>query len=218
MIVPLFPFRKRAMTRPREFDTDAVLTEAMDVFWRWGYEATSVEDLTSATGLSRSSMYQAFGSKRGLFDRVLDRYLAGLGSMVGPLETGEPGLEGVLGFFDNWERGVESSDVDETLGCLVVNSTAELAGRDVEMLAVAVAYRERLLAGFEAALNRAAARRELSRGEPAVRARLLVAAVMGVFVASRGNHDRAAILAWIRAIRAEIETWRIEQPGPDEHP
>ena len=63
------------MGRPREFDEDGVLERALHVFWRLGYEATSVTDLMEATGLAKGSLYKAFGDKRSLFLKALDRYL-----------------------------------------------------------------------------------------------------------------------------------------------
>jgi TetR/AcrR family transcriptional regulator, copper-responsive repressor len=62
------------MARRRNFEEDEVLDRAMDVFWRSGYEGSSMAELTSAMGLSAPSIYGAFHSKRGLFDAVLDRY------------------------------------------------------------------------------------------------------------------------------------------------
>jgi AcrR family transcriptional regulator len=65
--------------RPRAFDTDAALDQALEVFWRHGYEGTGVGELTAAMGINRPSLYAAFGSKEELFGRVLDRYLEGPG-------------------------------------------------------------------------------------------------------------------------------------------
>ncbi len=65
------------MVGVRQFNTEQALDAAMAVFWELGYEATSIEDLTKCTGLSRSSLYSAFGSKEELFLKVIDRYLAG---------------------------------------------------------------------------------------------------------------------------------------------
>src|SRR5271169_1002830 len=62
------------MGRPREFDRDAVLQRAMQVFWAKGYEAASLDDLCDATRLNRSSLYAAFGDKRALFLETIDRY------------------------------------------------------------------------------------------------------------------------------------------------
>ncbi|HEY4249986.1 MAG TPA: TetR/AcrR family transcriptional regulator [Roseomonas sp.] len=62
------------MARPREFDEDEVLQAALRVFWEKGYESTSLSDLLDAMGLTKSSLYQAFGSKEALFWRVVERY------------------------------------------------------------------------------------------------------------------------------------------------
>ncbi|HEX4504407.1 MAG TPA: TetR/AcrR family transcriptional regulator [Alphaproteobacteria bacterium] len=62
------------MARPRVFEEAKVLDRAMDVFWRHGYEGASMAELTKAMGLNSPSIYVAFGSKRGLFDAVLNRY------------------------------------------------------------------------------------------------------------------------------------------------
>lgn len=60
--------------RPREFDLDAALEAAMLVFWRKGYEGASMSDLTAALGVTKPSLYAAFGAKEDLFRSVLDRY------------------------------------------------------------------------------------------------------------------------------------------------
>ncbi len=60
--------------RPREFDMEQALDRAVELFWRHGYEGTSIADLTAALGITRASLYAAFGSKEQLFRRVMDRY------------------------------------------------------------------------------------------------------------------------------------------------
>jgi AcrR family transcriptional regulator len=60
--------------RPREFCVDHALTEALRVFWQKGYEATSLTDLTQAMGITRPSLYAAFGNKESLFRKALDLY------------------------------------------------------------------------------------------------------------------------------------------------
>lgn len=62
------------MARPREFNEDQVLDAAMNVFWRRGYAGTTTQDLVDATGLGRSSLYAAYGSKQGIFEHALIRY------------------------------------------------------------------------------------------------------------------------------------------------
>lgn len=64
------------MARPRNFDEDEVIAKAAEVFGRLGFNAASVDDLLGATGLQRGSLYKAFGSKRNLFEKVLEQALA----------------------------------------------------------------------------------------------------------------------------------------------
>jgi AcrR family transcriptional regulator len=65
------------MARPREFDVDAALDRALEVFWYKGYAGATLPDLTAAMGINRPSLYAAFGDKQALFRRALDRYAAG---------------------------------------------------------------------------------------------------------------------------------------------
>nr|WP_210269082.1 TetR/AcrR family transcriptional regulator [Tardiphaga robiniae] len=67
------------MGRPREFDTDTALDLALHVFWRKGYEGASMADLTEAMGITKPSLYAAFGNKEDLFRKALDRYVDGPG-------------------------------------------------------------------------------------------------------------------------------------------
>src|SRR5579862_671469 len=77
----LFGMKRQKVTstigRPRAFDLEKALHRAMQVFWRKGYEGTSLSDLTEALGINRPSLYAAFGNKEDLFRKVLDRYASG---------------------------------------------------------------------------------------------------------------------------------------------
>src|SRR4030081_1680148 len=68
--------------RPRSFDTEKALDRALQVFWRKGYEGTSLPDLTEAMGINRPSLYAAFGNKEGLFRKALDRYAERSGGLM----------------------------------------------------------------------------------------------------------------------------------------
>lgn len=71
--------------RPRKFNEEEILDIARDLFWRQGYEGTSLKDLTAAMGITPPSLYAAFGSKEGLYARALDRYVQthGAGLLAG---------------------------------------------------------------------------------------------------------------------------------------
>jgi len=104
--------------RPREFDPDVALDNAMELFWRQGYEGTSLSDLTDAMGIAKPSLYAVFGNKEELFRKALDRYaLARADAACDALN--EPTSRGaierlLLGF-----AGVNASD-DVPKGCLMV--------------------------------------------------------------------------------------------------
>src|ERR1700726_2934058 len=85
--------------RPREFDIDRALERAMELFWRQGYEGTSVADLTRELGLTRPSLYAAFKSKEALFLRALDLYeaRAGYRQTAPPAPTGGASARPVQG-------------------------------------------------------------------------------------------------------------------------
>lgn len=70
------------MGRPREFDIDKALEQALHLFWRKGYEGTSITDLTDVIGITKPSLYAAFGNKEELFRKAFDRYVDGHGGYV----------------------------------------------------------------------------------------------------------------------------------------
>src|SRR6266851_36658 len=72
----------RSKGRPRAFDVDRALDRALHLFWRKGYEGTSLSDLTTAMGINRPSLYAAFGNKEALFRKALDRYADGPAAYV----------------------------------------------------------------------------------------------------------------------------------------
>ncbi|MFF0154709.1 TetR/AcrR family transcriptional regulator [Micromonospora sp. NPDC005203] len=74
--------RSTVIGRPRGFDTDEALERAMQVFWRQGYEGASLIDLTRAMGITKTSMYAAFGNKEQLFRKALQRYVEGPGNYL----------------------------------------------------------------------------------------------------------------------------------------
>src|ERR1700674_1550160 len=69
--------KPRPRGRPRAYDPDVALAQAIDTFWDAGYAGTSLDDLSAATGMNRPSLYGAFGDKRALYLKALERYRAG---------------------------------------------------------------------------------------------------------------------------------------------
>ncbi|MCU1645880.1 MAG: HTH-type transcriptional repressor ComR [Nocardia sp.] len=119
------------MGRPRDFETDTVLERAMEAFWTHGYANTSPALLAEATGIGKGSLYNAFGSKRELFDQVLSYYdRAGTELATGVLA--EPGTTRER--LRAWMRFAVDTDLAQPVrrGCLVANTALELAGHDAE--------------------------------------------------------------------------------------
>lgn len=201
--VPAVPPRRG---RPRSFDLDAVTAAALRALWTKGYEATTVEDLVEATGLSASSLYAAFGSKHGVLQAALARYDRDRDDLLGPLERGTAGLDDLRRFLDRVRRGVTEPG---SPGCFMVNTATEVAPRDERIAEHAHRYRERVRDAVAAALRRAGDRGELPPMEASEilgRARLLQAALYGAQVAARsGANDEA--LATVDALDRQVEQW-----------
>jgi TetR/AcrR family transcriptional regulator, transcriptional repressor for nem operon len=181
------------MARPREFDADSALERAMDVFWSKGYEATSLDDLCEVTGLSRSSLYATFGSKRNLLLRSVDRYV----------EQRTPSLAAVLAeplpIYEAF-AALARRFIDEIVagpgrrGCFLGNCAAELPRSDRAALARVRRGLASTEATFRAALERAAARGELPSGvDVDALARFLTAGFQGLRLVGKVNPDRAVL-------------------------
>jgi len=115
--------------RPRGFDPDRALDQALEVFWQKGFEGTSLPDLTEAMGINRPSLYATFGNKEALFRRAVERYLARQSQSV-QAALAEPTARSVV---ENLLRGAVTSlsNPYNPRGCLLVQG-ALACGADAE--------------------------------------------------------------------------------------
>lgn len=123
------------MPRVKTFDENEVLTKAMNLFWKQGYSATSVQDLVSYLGINRASLYDTFGDKQQLFKKSFELYR-------------KLNKEGLIHFFDSrpivkagfselFENAIEEAINDkDRKGCFVVNTTTELTPNDESLYEV----------------------------------------------------------------------------------
>jgi TetR/AcrR family transcriptional regulator, transcriptional repressor for nem operon len=129
------------MARPRKFNEQDVIAAARRQFNETGYHGTSVDDLSRATGLSKGSLYGAFGDKEALFQRVFEEYCASTD------EGAAARLEGpesqALDRLRNWLRAPESCT--DRRGCLLAKATAELAWENADIATRSLAAHETLL-------------------------------------------------------------------------
>ena len=173
--------------RPREFDKDTALDAAMALFWRQGYEATSLDDLTQAMGLSRSSFYGCFGSKHDTLVAAIRRY-AGL--RLAQLEervAAEPDTGKALRSAVTALAGVGGGRE----GCFLINCTVELAPHDPEIESLSRRHLERL----EAVVARLLARHVGAADTASVtaQARALLSLATGASVMQKAGATPAAI-------------------------
>lgn len=165
----------------------------MNLFWRKGYENTTMQDLLDAMQLSKSSLYQAFGSKQALFERCMTRY----GDfMIGQLRVALDDAPSGVVFIRQFLESVldEARGVCEARGCLVLNTANEFARRDPR-IAEAVAeglgrFHEVLLA----AVQRAQREGEIPSDHDAVTlANYLVSSMSGLKTLSKAGADEASL-------------------------
>ena len=148
------------MARPKSFDEEAVLDQAVQLFWERGYEGTSLADLETHLGLGRQSLYNTFGDKRELYLKALDLYQRQAnGQMLAMLEAPDAGLDAL-------ERWLAANTAAVTApgrpaGCFAVNSIVERPD-DAPTAARCTRGRECLTAAIRAALSRAQAKGEIA--------------------------------------------------------
>lgn len=130
------------MARKPEFDRGAVLTSAMSTFWQRGYEATSMADLLDATGLSKSSLYAAFGGKHDVFLSSYDLYRDRQADRLRSILDQSPAPHGIRDFFEQIISG--GSDELQRFGCMSTNQAAERGAQD-ESVRTRVAFDYQLL-------------------------------------------------------------------------
>lgn len=183
--------------RPRGFDRDAALDAGVELFRRRGFEASSLEALTEAMGISRSSFYAAFGSKHGVLIAALERYsserLATLGAIAARPDPAPALLRALSGL------------AEDASGCLLVNCVTELAPRDPEVAALGARHLEAIEAVLARALGAGQDRDPDREAEAQLRARALFAFALGAQTLRKAGRPVAeieALLAWAEPLLA----------------
>lgn len=180
------------MARPREFDPEHALEQATQAFWAKGFENTSLDELCEATGLGRSSLYAAFGDKRALYLRALERYEEATAARIAAALAVRPIRQAVERFLQGMVDDIVAGPGRR--GCFIGNCAAELARGDKVTAARVRRSLGRIEGLFRDALLRAQARGELPRTADAeALARFLVSGIQGLRLVGKANPDRAAL-------------------------
>ena len=189
---------RRKTGRPLSFDRDAALRAAMLTFWRYGYESTSIVDLTTAMGVSAPSLYAAFGDKKRLFLDALRLY-------VGDPEVMARAIAGAATAYDAAREMLIAAATTYTgdatpRGCLLASATASGSSMSADVQHVAAEIRR----GIEAHL-RARIERDIAAGvlppetQAAALSGLVMAVIQGMSVLARDGATRASLLATVEA-------------------
>jgi TetR/AcrR family transcriptional repressor of nem operon len=181
------------MARPKAFDVDDALERAMELFWRQGYQATSLPDLVQHMGIGRQSLYDTFGGKRQLFLQALDRYAAVMiGGALGRLERPGASIDDLTAFLEAVVAYQTGKQV--RTACLMINSAMELAVSDREVTRRASAHHQRMEDAFRRVLEHAAAQDDIHPLLPVdTVARHMVATILGMVVAAKSGAEPAVL-------------------------
>ncbi len=181
--------QQSVMGRPREFDTDAALEKAMRLFWLKGYEGTSVADLTGTLGISRPSLYAAFGDKQSLFRAALERYATGPAVYVAAA-LAKPTAREVAEKLLKGAADLQASSRNPG-GCLTVNGAIACGDEAEPVRQTLNAHRTAGVALLRRRFQQAKLQHDLPNdSDPAALASFLAAVVYGMAVLASGGASR----------------------------
>jgi TetR/AcrR family transcriptional regulator, copper-responsive repressor len=187
------PPRRRG--RPRAFDPAAALTQAMDVFWKDGFAATSLDDLSLATGLNRPSLYGAFGDKRALYIQAYRRYREHVREAFAPLFAESAPLRAKLRRILLAALDLYLSGEDWPRGCFTVLTASSDAIADPEIRNIVAEAIETIDRGFGRLFAEAREAGELPADTDARRlARMASATIHTLSVRARARYPRAQLV------------------------
>jgi len=181
------------MARPKEFDREEALDRAVELFWRRGYEATSMNDLVEHLAIGRQSLYDTFGDKHALYLAAITRYRQRhAGWFHGVLDAPVPVRRALANLFDTL-IAEQCGDVDHK-GCFLVNAAMELGAGDREVRRSISIDREALERAIEVRLVAAQEAGEIAPHlSPLSLARFFAAIVHGLVVTAKMTRNRSAV-------------------------
>jgi AcrR family transcriptional regulator len=186
----------RRRGRPRQYDPERALAKAADVFWKRGYAATSLEDLTAATGMNRPSLYAAFGDKRDIYLKTLARYREQSRAIGAEIVADDPPLRIFLKRFYQAALDIYLAGNDEALGCYSISTAPAQATTDPavrEFLATTIGNTDAFVAKQ---IAKARERGEVaSEADPEALAQLATAALHTLAVRARAGTSRKPLTA-----------------------
>lgn len=180
--------------RPRAFDPDVALAQAVDAFWDSGFAATSLDDLTAATGMNRPSLYGAFGDKHALYRKAFDLYLERTRQALAAAVEGERPLRATLRKIYDTAIAIYLSGDNGPRGCFIIGTAVAQAVADPDIRAALADVLREIDNAFRARIALARRRSELSAdADPAKLAKLASATLYSLTIHARAGMGRAAL-------------------------
>lgn len=184
------------MARPREFDTDEALDKAMTLFWKDGYERSSLTHLLDAMEIQRSSFYNSFGDKRKVFIMILKRYMKWVNEdwIIKMLDESDDGLSGIKKLFNDYVEAFTKDN--ECKGCLMVNTLVEFSPHDKEIMQLIIDDLKTVEDALCRALTRAQKQNIIpAEVDPRATAIFLMNTLSGMRVLGRQTYERQPFVA-----------------------
>jgi TetR/AcrR family transcriptional repressor of nem operon len=190
------------MARTKEFDPEVAIDLALELFWKRGYEGTSLRELLDAMDISRQSLYDTFGDKRSLFIKVLARYeKLAMEGLVQHLE-GKGSLLAVKGFAEYFMANVASDGGS----CLMASTAIEVGDSDPEIQSIVRAYFVKVETAIHSVLAGAMEAGQIAEGRDLrVLARHLVNALHGLCIMSRSGASRPMLRQMLNVALSVLE-------------
>lgn len=191
---------KRARGRPRAYDPDDALARATQAFWRAGFAATSLDDLSAATGMNRPSIYGAFGDKRELYLTALDRYVEGSRAAMREALAADVSIAVALQRVYDLALALYFADPQAPLGCFLIGTAATEAARDSRVRVMLGSGLRKLTRTFEARFRVAREKGEIGpEADAAALADIAGAVLHSIALRARAGDSRASLRAFSRA-------------------
>ena len=193
------------MPRPREFCMNKALDNAMDAFWKNGYEATSLFDLMEAMDLQKGSIYKAFGDKHSLFIASLEHYMEQSHAFdQATLENAATPMDGIKAWLN---RDIKEKCSDSMKrGCLIVNALTEMAYKDEEVAKIIKTHITKLSKSLTRIINQGQEEGQIRTDVSASGlAQLLITHLFGLATLGKAVTSKAASLQSIKNIITLIE-------------
>lgn len=185
---------RRRTGRPLSFDRDMALEQAMLVFWRHGYETTSIVDLTTAMGITAPSLYAAYGDKKRLFLEAARRYAGDPDRMAEAIAAAPSAGDAARALLTQAAIGFTGAATPK--GCLLASATASGSAASCDVQAMIAAIRTAVAGFLHARIARDIAAGTLPPAtDPGALAGLVMAVVQGMSVLARDGATRADLLA-----------------------